>query len=172
LRSPWWEDQRSRSRGEASGRREPQGSGRTWLDPELALSAPLLEEREGAAESSQSSQEGGRRQRIFPLGVNRSRLDQAIRQLGLPAEISRTEADADAVFVLKNMARKQPDRVEAAEAAQLPVVTLRNDSLERLREALVDFFVGAAGENSPENATENRPENHTLAYEFRRDEGE
>jgi stage III sporulation protein SpoIIIAA len=143
-RSAWWEERRGRGRGEAYDQRAVGRDGRAWLDPELALSAPLLEEGEGAAGAVEES---GRRQRIFPLGVNRSRLDQAIRQLGLPAEISRTEGDADAVFVLKNMARKQPDRVEAAEAAQLPVYTLRNDSLERLREALVDLFAGRPGEN-------------------------
>jgi len=148
-RSAWWEERRNRGRDETHsqethGQREQGRNGRTWLDPELALSAPLLEERERVAATGET---GGRKRRIFPLGVNRSRLDQAIRQLGVPAEISRTGGDADAVFVLKNMARKQPDRVEAAEAAHLPVYTLRNDSLERLREALVDLFAGRMGES-------------------------
>ncbi len=159
-RSPWWEDRRedrrSRGRGESSreghgeshSEREQDRNGRTWLDPELALSAALLEQREGIfTPDAQSGRESGRKRRIFPLGVNRSRLDQAIHQLGVPAEISRTEAEADAVFVLKNMARKQPDRVEAAQAARLPVVTLRNDSLDRLCEALVDLFATRPSEN-------------------------
>ena len=39
---------------------------------------PLLAEREQRA----TTENGARKRRIFPLGVNRSRLDQAIRQLG------------------------------------------------------------------------------------------
>jgi hypothetical protein len=53
------------------------------------------------------------------------------------------------VFVLKNMARKQPDRVEAALSAQVPVVTLRNDSLERLSEALLELFGRASASGKP-----------------------
>jgi hypothetical protein len=135
-------------RGESGG-----GSRAQFLDPQLALSAALLAERERSA----TAEYGARKRQIFPLGVNRSRLDQAIRQLGVAAEISRTEGEADAVFVLKNMARKQPDRVEAALSAQVPVVTLRNDSLERLSEALLELFgsPGATGNTSHQGALQN-----------------
>src|SRR5262249_48937418 len=134
LRTPWWEERRSRAQPQATRRDES-----WWLDPELARSAPLLDERDAEADGD-DAEAGGRKQRIFPLGVNRSRLDQAIRSMGLPVEISRTEDHADAVFVLKNMYRKQPDRVDAAQAARVPVFMLRNDSLGQLREALADLF--------------------------------
>jgi hypothetical protein len=156
-RSSWWEERRGRGELRADRRHDDrERDGSTWLDPELALSAPLLRQRE---EPTAADAETGRKQRIFPLGVNRSRLDQAIRQLGVDAEISRSEGEADAVFVLKNMARKQPDRVEAAEAARLPIYTLRNDSLERLCEALVDLFAGRPGDGgglAPEGTADER----------------
>ena len=78
--------------------------------------------------------------RIFPLGVNRGRLEQAIREMGVPAMLVKAEEEADAVFVLKNMYRKQPDRVDAAQAAHVPVYMIRSDSMDRLREALSDLF--------------------------------
>jgi hypothetical protein len=44
--------------------------------------------------------------------------------------------------VLKSLYRTQPDRIDAAQAAGLPVYVLRSTSVERLREALSDMFRG------------------------------
>ncbi|HEX6122706.1 MAG TPA: hypothetical protein VFY89_06080, partial [Ktedonobacterales bacterium] len=145
-RPPWWEERRSRQRS-ASRPTEAAGAMR-WLDPELALSAALVEQRDAADEELPAELETGvfRKRRIYPMGVSRNRLEQAIRELGLPAVLSREEADADALFVLKSMYRKQPDRVDAAQADGMPVYLLRSASLERLREALADLFQGDLGE--------------------------
>jgi hypothetical protein len=148
-RAPWWEERKARGThgAQAPGAQDEARRGdESWfLDPELALSASLLQERDeepDGADAADGEAVTGRKRRIFPLGVNRNRLDQAIRQLGVPAEISRDESAAEAIFVLKNMYRKQPDRVDAAQSARVPVYMLRNDSLERLREALAAMFGG------------------------------
>jgi hypothetical protein len=113
----------------------------TWLDPELARSAAMIANRD-ELEVLQSPEENPqfRKRRIYPMGINRNRLEQAIRELGLPVILSRDESDADVVLVLKNIYRKQPDRVDAAQASGLPVFILRSSGLDRLREALVDIF--------------------------------
>jgi hypothetical protein len=77
---------------------------------------------------------------VYPVGINRSRLEQAIRELGLPVVISRDERDADAMLVLKSLYRTQPERVETAQRAGVPVYVLRGSSIERLREALAEMF--------------------------------
>jgi stage III sporulation protein SpoIIIAA len=145
-RPPWWEVSRARQRP-ASRATEGAGSMR-WLDPELALSAALVEQRDAAAEEQSVGLETGvfRKRRIYPMGISRNRMEQAIRELGLPAVLSREEANADALFVLKSMYRKQPDRVDAAQAEGTPVFLLRSASLERLREALTDLFQADLGE--------------------------
>jgi DNA-binding NarL/FixJ family response regulator len=74
------------------------------------------------------------------VGINRSRLEQAIRELGLPVVISRDERDADAMLVLKSLYRTQPERVETAQRAGVPIYVLRGSSIERLREALAEMF--------------------------------
>ncbi len=74
------------------------------------------------------------------MGINRSRLEQAIHELGLPVIISRDERDVDALLVLKSLYRMQPERVEAAQRAGVPVYVLRGSSIERLREALAEMF--------------------------------
>ena len=114
------------------------GSG--WLDPELARSAALFEDDTPGAVSATPDPAIFRKRRIYPFGVSRVRLEQAIREMGLPAVISRSEQEADAILVLKNMYRKQPDRVDAAQAAHVPVYMIRSDSMDRLREALSDLF--------------------------------
>ncbi|MDE3229252.1 MAG: hypothetical protein KGO05_05180, partial [Chloroflexota bacterium] len=126
----WWE----RATPPVATRGGDDGEPR-WLDPELARSAGVAAEREAA-----SGEEGFRRRRIYPYGVSRARLDQVIRELGLPAVVSRDERDADALLVLKSVYRKQPDRVDAAQASGMPVYILRSGGLERLRETLSDMF--------------------------------
>jgi hypothetical protein len=138
VRTPWWEQREPRTNGRREARDE---DGAGWLDPELALGRALSDTLGASGLASGDSQQGNARvKRIFPLGVNRGRLEQAIREMGVPALLVKGEEDADAVFVLKNMYRKQPDRVDAAQAAHVPVYMIRSDSMDRLCEALSDLF--------------------------------
>jgi hypothetical protein len=81
-----------------------------------------------------------RKRSVYPVGINRNRLEQAIREFGLPVVISRDEREADAVLVLKSLYRVQPERIDAAHAAGIPVYVLRGASVDRIREALADMF--------------------------------
>ncbi len=139
--SPWWEERRGRENG---GTPEESAGGR-WLDPELALGAALMEPEAQIASSATTPEESQRRptfrkRSIYPMGINRARLEQAIRELRLPVVISRDERDADAMLVLKSLYRMQPERVDSAQRAGVPVYVLRGSSIERLREALADLF--------------------------------
>ncbi len=144
-RAPWWEERQDR--GARAG--QPQednedvataedGSG--WLDPELARSAALFHDGTSGVPLVTPDPAIFRKRRIYPFGVSRVRLEQAIREMGLPAVISRSEQEADALLVLKNMYRKQPDRIDAAQQAGVPVYMLRSAGLDRIREALLDLF--------------------------------
>jgi stage III sporulation protein SpoIIIAA len=144
-RPQWWEERREDART-LDGAARP---GR-WLDPELAYGSTLLSAGAPLAERSNGAPGGPavgatdgstfRTRRLFSMGINRNHLEQAIRELGLPAVLSRDEHDADAIFVLKSLYRKQNDRVDAFQAAGLPVYVLRSAGVDRLREALVDLF--------------------------------
>ncbi len=131
--SAWWE---------ADTPREPvEGPGGRWLDPELArgtLGNPAdADDNEAAPPASLF-----RMRRVYPIGINRTRLEQAIRDLGLPVIISRDVREADAVLALKSLYRTQPERIDAARAAGLPVYVLRGSGIERLHEALSDMYRG------------------------------
>jgi stage III sporulation protein SpoIIIAA len=149
-RAPWWEDRHERagrprqlqdSRAGSAGARDiALDDDAGWLDPELARSAAIFQDE--AENTVPITAESGlfRKRRIYPFGVSRVRLEQAIREMGLPAVISRSEQEADALLVLKNMYRKQPDRIDAAQQAGVPVYMLRSAGLDRIREALLDLF--------------------------------
>ena len=138
-------------REDLAGRREQsrtpvESAGGRWLDPELALGASLVEsENSSITGDGQKTRRGEslfRKRHIYPMGINRTRLEQAIRELGLPVIISRDERDADALLVLKSLYRMQPERVEVAQRSGVPVYVLRGSSIERLREALAEMFRG------------------------------
>jgi hypothetical protein len=134
--SAWWE----RGTPERGAAMQPGGGGR-WLDAELARGAELMQREDLSVElAAETNGRVFRKRRIFPMGLNRDRLEQAIRELGLPAVISKDDREADAVMVLKSLYRRQPDRVDQAHAAGVPVYVLRGTSVDRLREALTDLF--------------------------------
>jgi hypothetical protein len=150
-RAPWWEERHDRSVDRGARPRQPQDDngdmtattaedGAGWLDPELARSAALVQDEPGGVAAATPEPGVFRKRRIYPFGVSRVRLEQAIREMGLPAVISRSEQEADAILVLKNMYRKQPDRIDAAQQAGVPVYMLRSAGLDRIREALLDLF--------------------------------
>jgi stage III sporulation protein SpoIIIAA len=144
-RAPWWEERQdrgahSRQSQESSGDVAISENGAGWLDPELARSAALFHAETNGTTSATPEPGIFRKRRIYPFGVSRVRLEQAIREMGLPAVISRSEQEADALLVLKNMYRKQPDRIDAAQQAGVPVIMLRSAGLDRIREALLDLY--------------------------------
>ncbi len=78
--------------------------------------------------------------RIYPFGISRPRLEQAIKQMGVPATISRDQRDADVVITLKNYYRNQPDRLREAEEEQKPIYILKNNSVEQMLECLGHLY--------------------------------
>ncbi len=76
--------------------------------------------------------------RVFPFGISRSRLEQAIRELRLPALIRITNRveDADLVLTLKNYYRRKAPVVRDAEAQSIPVYVLKNNTVSQMQSAL------------------------------------
>lgn len=90
--------------------------------------------------------------RIFPFGVSRNRLDQAIYQLNVPATIVRNERDADVVLTLKKAYRQKAQPVRNAESRGVPVYALRSNTNTQMDNVLTSIFpnAGATGEEDDE----------------------
>ncbi len=78
----------------------------------------------------------GKPVRIFPFGVSRNRLEQAIAQTRAHASIVRDMRDADVVFTLKNYFRQKPQPIRDAEAKGISVYVLRANTLVQMENAL------------------------------------
>jgi stage III sporulation protein SpoIIIAA len=74
--------------------------------------------------------------RIFPVGVNKHRLEQAIRDSGVNAVIADRVDDADVVFTLNTFYRKKPQALRDADAQNIPTTVLKSNTGSRMMQAL------------------------------------
>src|SRR5207253_102383 len=75
--------------------------------------------------------------RIYPFGVNRSRLESQIRSLGLPASVVSDQRQADVVLTVRNYYRRKPQALRDAEASGVPVHVLRSNSAGNIEQELL-----------------------------------
>jgi stage III sporulation protein SpoIIIAA len=78
--------------------------------------------------------------RIYPFGVSRDRLENAIRHLRVPATLVRDFDDADVVMTLKNYYRKSGQTLRQAEASGVPVFVLKSNTGAQIGSALANIF--------------------------------
>jgi stage III sporulation protein SpoIIIAA len=82
--------------------------------------------------------------RLYPFGVSRNRLEQAINSLGVPAVIVRELHEADMVITLKNYFRQKPQPLRDAESRGTPVYVLRSNTGLQMEQVLSGIFPMAA----------------------------
>lgn len=82
--------------------------------------------------------------RVFPYGVNRHRLEQAIRDLNAPARMVSQANQADVILTVRGQLKRQPKELRLLIAHGMPLYTLRNDTMMQmgkfLRDQLADAF--------------------------------
>ncbi len=78
--------------------------------------------------------------RIYPFGVSRNRLEQAIQAISAPAVVVRESRDADIVMTLKNYYRRKPQPVRDAELRGTPVYVLRANTSVQMEHVLAGLF--------------------------------
>jgi stage III sporulation protein SpoIIIAA len=125
--------------------------------PAPAPERPPTERR--AAPSAQSAR--AKPVRIFPFGVNRSRLEQAIHALQAPSLIATDIKQADVVMTVKNYYRKKPQPLRDAEATGVPVYVLRSNTGSQIQEGVEKLVFSAS---SP-HATDALQEAEDAAHE-------
>jgi stage III sporulation protein SpoIIIAA len=107
--------------------------------PTIDRRTPAEHEREpvmGAA-STTGFRNGRQSVRIYPFGVNRSRLESQIRSLGLPATVVSDQHQADVVLTVRNYYRRKPQALRDAEATGVPVHVLRSNSTGNIEQELL-----------------------------------
>jgi hypothetical protein len=78
--------------------------------------------------------------RVFPHGVSRKRLEQAIRELQLPVIVARRVDEADVVMTLRSEYRQKGPTIREAEDRALPVYVLKANTIVQMQASLTSIF--------------------------------
>lgn len=78
--------------------------------------------------------------RIYPIGVNRIRLDRAIRELGVPARLADQPVNADVVLSLKAQRKRQPKKLQQALQSGVEFYTVKSNTLAQVKNFLRKYF--------------------------------
>ncbi|MCL4458870.1 MAG: AAA family ATPase [Chloroflexi bacterium] len=77
---------------------------------------------------------------IYPYGLNQDSLQQVIREMHLPAVITKDLKSADAIMTLKNYYRRKPMPLRDAEANGIPVYVLRSNTVLQMQQSLASIY--------------------------------
>jgi stage III sporulation protein SpoIIIAA len=134
------------ARARTGGRREARGrAGDERTRPAAATTARPVASTATARTTSApaapaAAPRSARTVRIYPFGVSRNRIESAIRQLAVPAELVRDSHEADLVLTLKTYYRRRPPAVTDAEAAGVPIYVLRANTSAQIEQVLAGHF--------------------------------
>ena len=78
--------------------------------------------------------------RVLPHGINRKRLEQAIKGLQLPVIIARDPHEADVVMTLKSEYRQKTTGLREAEDLGLPIYVLKSNTIVQMEASLTSVF--------------------------------
>jgi hypothetical protein len=100
----------------------------------------------GRARAQDASKEKGASQekldtvRVYPFGVARNRLSNAVKRMRVPADLVREIGDADVLVTLRTHYRKRQRTVVDAEHRGIPVYVLRANTISQMERFLGDVF--------------------------------
>jgi hypothetical protein len=116
---------------------EQLGSGgtRSMEAAEEALDRPI-----GASGSRPAAGRNHRPMSLFAFGVSRKRLEQAVRELGLPVTVARELDEADAVVTLRNYYKRKPSALRDAESHGVPIYVLKTNTMLQMENMLASLY--------------------------------
>jgi stage III sporulation protein SpoIIIAA len=110
--------------------------------------AMLASDRSASNDASEGEPRATRESRVaslrpmalFPYGVSRKRLEQAVRELAVPVTVARDLEDADAVVTLRTYYRRKPPALRDAEAGGTPLFVLKTNTLVQMESMLANLY--------------------------------
>jgi stage III sporulation protein SpoIIIAA len=85
--------------------------------------------------------------KVYPFGVNKSRLAQMAREMKLDMEVVDDIRNAGMLITSKNYSRRKPQKIRDAESDGVPVYVLRSNTPPHMRQLLGSLFSGGAGKS-------------------------
>jgi stage III sporulation protein SpoIIIAA len=87
--------------------------------------------------------------RIYPYAVSRNRLERAIRDLRVPADIANTLSEADLLLTLKSQEKRQPKRLRDAGTRGVPMHIIKSNTVSQIEAVLRGIF-GVGDRHNPD----------------------
>jgi stage III sporulation protein SpoIIIAA len=78
--------------------------------------------------------------RLYPHGISRKRLEQAVKELQLPVIVARSVDEADVVMTLRSEYRQKGPTIREAEQRALPVYVLKANTIVAMQASLTSIF--------------------------------
>ena len=78
--------------------------------------------------------------RVYPHGISRKRLEQAVRDLQLPVIVAREVDEADVAMTLRSEYRQKPPAIREAEDRAMPVYVLKANTIAQMQASLTSIF--------------------------------
>ncbi len=124
-----------------AGRLEPLPAGRRGREGMGTL--PFAEAASAQAAPAPPSQ---RQRRLYPFGVSRDRLEQALQETRFPAAIVHSLNEADALITLRSYYRRRPQVVREAEERGVPIYVVKSNTVYQLEQVLLSMQRERAGD--------------------------
>jgi stage III sporulation protein SpoIIIAA len=83
--------------------------------------------------------------RVYPFGISRKRLEQAIRETGARVAIADELGDADTVITLRSYFRRKPQALRDAEHRGIPIYVLKTNTVVQMEQSLFSMQGRAPG---------------------------
>ena len=120
----------------------PERSPRRELEQALAEmgDAAAVDRPIGAQRPAAGRVQNARPMSVFAFGVSRKRLEQAVRELGVPVNVARELDEADAVVTLRNYYKRKPAALRDAESNGVPIYVLKTNTVVQMENMLASLF--------------------------------
>ncbi len=77
--------------------------------------------------------------RVYPFGIARKRLEQAVRETGARVAIADELNDADTVITLRTYFRRKPQALRDAESRGIPIYVLKTNTVVQMEQSLLSM---------------------------------
>ncbi len=89
--------------------------------------------------------------RVYPFGISRNRLEKAIRELDVPALITKKLDEADFILTLSSHEKREGSKLLAKAHRNIPIYSIKSNTLVQMKNFLRGYFNGEEQEESEYN---------------------
>ncbi|MGB2798237.1 MAG: R3H domain-containing nucleic acid-binding protein [Dehalococcoidia bacterium] len=115
-----------------------------WLDETAEVRREQAAPREGAIARKVVDDTT---KRIYPFGINKSRIEQVVKSMGVPAKVVTNMAGANLLMTSKSYYRRKPQPIRDAEASGIPIYVLKTNKISQIERCLANIFDVEAFDN-------------------------